>query len=77
MSIDGESTTGAVMGLTEGEVSSCSAASQHDTVVLPNHRGRGVGATSTVNVRRLGYREIRRRSLVQANVSDLGRQLRP
>jgi RimJ/RimL family protein N-acetyltransferase len=42
--------------------------------------------TSTVNVRnvrmlavnrRLGYREIRRRSLVQANVSDLGRQLGP
>jgi len=41
---------------------------------------------ATVNVRnvrmlsvnrRLGYREIRRRSLVQANRSDLGRQLRP
>ena len=40
---------------------------------------------ATVNVRnvrmlsvnrRLGYREIRRRSLVLANVSDLGRQLR-
>ena len=89
-----ESTTGAVVGLTEVEVSSCSAASQHDTVVLPNHRGRGVGAwlkaamtlrlqrdrpdiiyvTSTVNVRnvrmlavnrRLGYREIRRRSLIR------------
>jgi hypothetical protein len=45
-----------------------------------------INVTSSVNVRnvrmlavnrRLGYREIRRRSLVQANVSDLGRQLSP
>lgn len=36
--------TGAVAGFTEVEVSSSHTASQHDTVVLPEQRGRGMGA---------------------------------
>ncbi len=55
------------------------------TLRLQRDRPEIISVMATVNVRnvrmlsvnrRLGYREIRRRSLVQANLSDLGRQLR-